>query len=146
MRSPTNSEGSRLVRIVVPCAQTRVPWPRGHRDAFSNERRKGPRVSRRLLSRPPSLEWSKRRGLFFVIVWWYIRRERMSPFTRWVRAAAWPAMRGVVYTIMAQLSSAHAHCTNWQLIVRILSMLLVYHSSCHGTILHQQNKCKILSI
>ena len=42
MRSPTNSEDSLLVRIVVPCAQTRLPGPRGHRDAFlsSSERRK----------------------------------------------------------------------------------------------------------
>ena len=42
MRSPTSSEDARLVRIVVPCAQTRLPGPRGHRDAFSSssERRK----------------------------------------------------------------------------------------------------------
>ena len=44
MRSPTSLEDSRLVRIVVPCAQTRLPGPRarGHRDAFSSssERRK----------------------------------------------------------------------------------------------------------
>ena len=30
MRSPTSSEDSRSVRIVVPCAQTRLPGPRGH--------------------------------------------------------------------------------------------------------------------
>ena len=40
----------------------------GHRDAFSNERREA--VSRGLLNRPPSLERSERRGLFFVIAWW----------------------------------------------------------------------------
>ena len=42
MRSPTSSEDSRLVRIVVPCAQTRLPGPWGHRDAFSSssERRR----------------------------------------------------------------------------------------------------------
>ena len=42
MHSPTSSEDSRSVRIVVPCAQTRLPWPRAHRDAFSSlsERRK----------------------------------------------------------------------------------------------------------
>ena len=40
---------------------------RGHRDAFSNEWREVPRVSRGLLSRPPSLERSEKRGLFFVI-------------------------------------------------------------------------------
>ena len=34
MRSPTSSEDSRLIRIVVPCAQMRLPRPRGHRDAF----------------------------------------------------------------------------------------------------------------
>ena len=36
MRSPTSSEDSRLVRIFVPCAQTRLQGPRGHRDAFSS--------------------------------------------------------------------------------------------------------------
>ena len=38
MHSPTSSEDSRLVRIVVPCAQTRLPGPRGHslEDAFSS--------------------------------------------------------------------------------------------------------------
>ena len=36
MRSPTSSEDSRSVRIVVPCAQTRLPGPRAHRDAFSS--------------------------------------------------------------------------------------------------------------
>ena len=42
MRSPTSSEDSRLVRVVVPCAQMRLPRPRGHRYAFSSssERRK----------------------------------------------------------------------------------------------------------
>ena len=72
MHSPTNLEGSQLVRIVVPCAQTRLPGPRGHRDAFSSssKRCKAPHVSTGLLGRPPSLERSKRRGLFFVIVWW----------------------------------------------------------------------------
>ena len=39
MRSPTSSEDSRLVRIVVPCAQTRLPRPRAHRDAFSSSTR-----------------------------------------------------------------------------------------------------------
>ena len=42
MRSPTSSEDSRLVKMVVLCAQMRLPGPRGHRDAFSSssERRK----------------------------------------------------------------------------------------------------------
>ena len=64
MRSSTSSEGPRLVRIAVPCCINKG----GHRDAFSNEWRKAPRVSRArgLLSRPPSLVRSKRRGLFFV--------------------------------------------------------------------------------
>ena len=49
MRSPTSSEDPRLVRIVVLCAQMRLPGPRGHtRDAFlsSSERLKR-RVFRR---------------------------------------------------------------------------------------------------
>ena len=36
MLSPTSSEDSRLVRIVVPYAQTRLPGPRGQRNAFSS--------------------------------------------------------------------------------------------------------------
>ena len=41
MRSPTSSEDSRLqlVRIVVPCAQTRLPRPRGHRDDMHSRAR-----------------------------------------------------------------------------------------------------------
>ena len=38
MRSPTSLEDSLLVRIVVPCAQTRLPGPRGHRDMHSRAR------------------------------------------------------------------------------------------------------------
>ena len=38
MCSPTSSEGSRLVKIVVLCAQTRVPGPRGHRERGTLER------------------------------------------------------------------------------------------------------------
>ena len=70
MHSPTSLEGSRLVRIVVPCAQTRLPGPGGHRDAFSSssERRKAPRVSTGLLGRSPNLERSERRCLLFVMV------------------------------------------------------------------------------
>ena len=36
MHSPTSSEDSRLVRIVVPCVQTRLPGPTAHKDAFSS--------------------------------------------------------------------------------------------------------------
>ena len=61
MRSPTSSEDSRLVRIVVPCAQMRFP----ERVA------QAPRVSTGLFGRPPSLERSERRCLLFVMVWWY---------------------------------------------------------------------------
>ena len=46
MRSPTSSEDSRLVRIVVPCAQTRLPRPRGHRDAFSSSSASGASAAR----------------------------------------------------------------------------------------------------
>ena len=72
MRSPTSSEDSQLVRVVVPCAQTRLPRPRGHRDAFSSSARaaQAPRVSTGLLGRPLSLERSERRYLLFVMVWW----------------------------------------------------------------------------
>ena len=29
----------------------------------------------------------------------------------------WPAVRGVVYTIIRSIGSEHAHCTSWQLAV-----------------------------
>ena len=35
MHSPTSPEDSQLVRI-VPCEQTKLPKPRGHRDALSS--------------------------------------------------------------------------------------------------------------
>ena len=99
MRSSTSSEGPRLVRIAVLCAQTRVAIgdPRDI-DAFSNERLKVLCVLRGQLSRPPILERSERRGLFFVIAWRF-DRTRMSPLQWQVRAAAidLPASRGVVY-------------------------------------------------
>ena len=94
MRSPTSSEDSRLVRIVnvVPCAQTRLPGPRGHRYAFSSssERRKrrafrqacseGHRASSEARGDVCSLSWSG--GRFDV-------RARRH----------YTAVRGVVYTI-----------------------------------------------
>ena len=53
MHSSTNSEGPRLVRIAVPCAQTRVAIEMHSR---RNERCKAPHVSRGLLSRPLATE------------------------------------------------------------------------------------------
>ena len=66
MLSATSLEGSasRLVRIVVLCAQIR--------DASSSERHKVPHISRGLLSRPPCLQLSERQGLLFVKGWWLI--------------------------------------------------------------------------
>ena len=52
MRSATSSEGPRLVRIAVAMCTNKG----SHRDAFSNEGRQAPHVSRGLLSRPLSLE------------------------------------------------------------------------------------------
>ena len=64
MRSATTSDGPRLVRIEVPCAQTRVAI--GMHPGSNRERHEALRVSRGLLSRPPSLEQSERQDLFFV--------------------------------------------------------------------------------
>ena len=50
MCSPTSSEDSRLVRIVVQCAQTRLPGPRGHKDAFSARLATEPRAKREVMS------------------------------------------------------------------------------------------------
>ena len=66
MRSSTSSKGPRLVRFAVPRAQTRVAIEMHN---FSNKWCEVPRVSRGLLSKPPSLEHSERRGLFFIIAW-----------------------------------------------------------------------------
>ena len=55
----------------------------GHRDAFSNEQCKALCVSRGMLNRPLSLKRSKKRDLFFVVLWWQIRclsRARTSPY------------------------------------------------------------------
>ena len=57
MHSRTSLEGSQSVRIVVLCAQRRLPGPRDHRDAFSSSSEW--RVLTGLLSRPLSLEQSE---------------------------------------------------------------------------------------
>ena len=84
MHSPTSLEGSRLVRTVVLCAQTRLLGPRGHRDVFlsSSERR----ISTGLL-RPLSSSKVRPRSLL------HSEFEHCS--------YSWPAVRGVVYTIIA---------------------------------------------
>ena len=88
MRSPTSSEDTRLVRIVVPCAQTRLPRPRGHRDAFSssNERHEhrafrqacsaGHRASSEARGDVCSLSWSD--GRFDVRAEWERRHYTVS--------------------------------------------------------------------
>ena len=45
MRSPTSSEDSRLVRIVVPCVQTRLPGP-GAIEMHSRTRASGASAAR----------------------------------------------------------------------------------------------------
>ena len=57
MHSPTSLEGSQSVKIVVLCAQTRLPGPRDHRDTFSSSSEH--HVSTGLLGRPLSLEQSE---------------------------------------------------------------------------------------
>ena len=68
MLSATSSEGSRLVRIAVPCAQTRVAIEMHSRT--NGAKRRAFREACLAGHVPPSLERSDRRGLFFVIVWW----------------------------------------------------------------------------
>ena len=53
-------------KIVVPCARTRLPGCRGHRDARASDTS----VSTGLLGTPPSLKRSERRCLLYVMVWW----------------------------------------------------------------------------
>ena len=78
----------------------------GHRDAFSNERCRKRRtgILRGLLSRPPSLEWSERRGLFFATAWWHGGFDwvRTSPLQSLASSSScyWPASRGVVYEVI----------------------------------------------
>ena len=83
MRSSTSSEGPRLVRIAVPCAQTRVAI-----EMHSRTNGAKCRAFREACSaghRMPSLERNKRRGLFF-------RHSLVVDST--------PALRGVVYEII----------------------------------------------
>ena len=90
MHSATSSEGSQLVRIVLPCAQARVVI-----EIHSKMNGVKCRASRGLLSRPPSLEQSKRQSLVFVT----------------------PVNSLEVNSMFEQsenVAIAHAHCTNGQ--------------------------------
>ena len=106
MRSPTCSEDSRLVKIVVPYTQTRLPGSRGHRDAFSSlsERRKrrafrqacwaSHRTSSEVRGDVCSLSWSGDR--------FNVRAEgERCHYTVSLSCCFWPAVRGVVYTIIS---------------------------------------------
>ena len=80
MRSATSSEGPRLVRITVARAQTRMAIEMHSR--MNGTKRCTFREACSAGHVPPSLERSERRGLFFVIVQWWIRRSsrvRTSP-------------------------------------------------------------------
>ena len=52
MHSPTSSEDSRLVRIVVPCVQTRLPGPRGHRPIEMHSRARASSAGAARFDRP----------------------------------------------------------------------------------------------
>ena len=64
MHSPISLKGSQSVKIVVLCAQTRLPGPRDRRDAFSSLSEE--HISTGLLSRPLSLE-RRERGLYYTV-------------------------------------------------------------------------------
>ena len=86
----------------VPCAQTRLPRPRGHRDAFSSssERRKcrafqqaclaGHRASSEARGDVCSLSWSGDR--FDIRAEWELRHYTVS-----LIIYSWPPVRGVVF-------------------------------------------------
>ena len=61
MHSATSSDGPRLVRIEVPCTQTRVAI-----GMHSNERHEAPCVSRGLLSRAPEPRMKRETRSVFV--------------------------------------------------------------------------------
>ena len=94
MRSSTSSEGSQLVRIVVPCAQTRVTTIETHSRANGAKRctfREACPTGHRALE--PRAKREARSVLCHSLM------IDLTFTTQWVRA--WPAVRGVVYTMIA---------------------------------------------
>ena len=69
MSSPTSSEDYRLVRIVVPCAQTRLPGPRAHRDAFSSSSKRRKRSAFRQACSAGHRASSEGRGYVCSLLW-----------------------------------------------------------------------------
>ena len=91
MSSPTSSEDSWFIVRIVPCAQTRLPGPRGHRNAFSSAWARASSASAARFDRPaqqatePGL--SKARGDVCYLSWLGGRFDVLT----------WPAVRGVVF-------------------------------------------------
>ena len=93
MRSPTSSEDSRLIRIVMPCAQTRLPGPRA---IEMRSRARASSASAARFDRPARQATEPR-----------AKREAMSAFChglvlnstfeRSLISYSWPAVRGVVF-------------------------------------------------
>ena len=77
----------------MPCAQTRLPGPRGHRDAFSTG------VSAAHFDRPAR----KREAMSALCHGLVVDStfERSENVMVNLSSCSWPAVRGVVYTIIA---------------------------------------------
>ena len=100
MRSPTSSEDSRLVRIVVPCVQTRLPGPTAHKDAFSSSSK---RCEHRTFRQACS---AGHRASFDVLTPLERRHYTMS-----LISYSWPAVRGVVFICACALYELALDCT-----------------------------------
>ena len=99
MHSSTSSEGSQLVRIVVPCAQTRVAIETHSR--VKGTKCRAFREASKARGKVCSL--SQPDGKFNVRA----EQERCC-YTVSSSSCSWPAVRSVVYAIIAQVQSSGA--------------------------------------
>ena len=107
MRSATSSEGPRLVRIAVPCAQTRVAV-KMHSQTNGTE---ALYVSRGLFSRPQKPQAKREtRSILCHSVVVDLTFEHVAVAVAILSSCCLPALRGVVYEVKFML--LHVHCTN----------------------------------
>ena len=118
MHSPTSSEDSRLVKIVVLCAQTRLPGRGDRRDALSSSSERCKRRAFRQACSAGQQASSKVRGDVCSLSW---SGGRFDIRVKWecchctVTVSLCSEGCGLRHNML--LSSAHSHCINWYSIV-----------------------------
>ena len=127
MHSATSSEGPRLVRIAVPCAQIRVAIEMHSR--MNGAKR---RVFQETCSacRPSATEpWAKQetRSVLchsVVVDSTFEQSEKVAIAVVSLSSCCWPALRGVVYEVIgSKFVLLHVHCTNGWHTAREMTLL-----------------------